>query len=214
MQVEAQEAYGQPVSNQPVRHPGFTSYKTARAIPYAYRWHRDLLIQATLNPTIDEIDYEHPTVGGDDSLSLRLTAGGTAIHVIALRDMDGMSHRPAPPGGVLMRRSVVLTEPQASDARAVWATRRLLVQIGDRLRILLAVGNGEQHSISDLVPSIRDQGYDPFEAILSLVCRGDLAIDLRDGLHPDALVARSKPRVHTRPPDDQLGAAYPGLTRR
>ncbi|TXM56959.1 hypothetical protein [Methylobacterium sp. WL120] len=168
----------------------------------------------TLDPSIDEIHYEHPTIEGDDSLNLRLIADGTAIHVTALRDADVMPVRPAPPGGVLLLRSFVLTEPRASDARAVWATRKLLVQIGDRLRVLLAVNDGRQHSISDLVPSIQDQGYDPFEAILSLVCRGDLAIDLRDGLHPDVRIVRSKRRDSARPSVDQLGPAYTGLTRR
>ncbi|WP_238262599.1 hypothetical protein [Methylobacterium mesophilicum] len=214
MQVESIEANVRSISNQTVRHPGFISFKTAGPIPYVFRWHRDLLIQVTLDPAIDEIHYEHPTTEGDESLNLRLVADGTAIHVIALRDADVMSLRPGPPGGALLRRSFVLTEPRASDARAVWATRRLLVQIGDRLRVLLAVGDGRQHSISDLVPSIRDQGYDPFEAILSLVCRGDLAIDLRDGLHPDARIARSKPRVRALPSDDQLGTADRGLTIR
>ena len=199
MQVEAIEAEVHLHSKRTVHQPGFSSSKTARPIPYASRWHRDLLIQVTLDPTIDEIDHEDPSSEGDGSLSLRLMSGGTAIHVTALRDTDGMPHNPVPHDRVLLRRSVVLAEPRASDARAVWATSRLPVQIGDRLRILLAVGDGRQHSISDLVPNIRDRGCDPFEAILSLVCRGDLAIDLRDGLQPDALIARSKLRNRVSP---------------
>lgn len=214
MQVEIIETDVRRYLNRTVHQPGFVSFKTARPIPYASRWHRDLLIQVTLDPTVDEIDHEDPSSEGDDLLNLRLMSGGTAIHVTALRDTEGMPHRPVPHGRVLLRRSVVMAEPRALDARAVWATRRLPVQIGDRLRILLAVGDGRQHSISDLVPNIRDRGYDPFEAVLSLVCRGDLAIDLRDGLHPDARITQSKRRVRARPSDDQLGAAYTGLTRR
>lgn len=198
MQIAAIETVVRPASANNTRHPGFMSFKTARPIPYALRWHRDLLIQVTLDPAIDEIDYEHPTSEGADSLNLRLIADGTAIRVTALRDSDGMPHLPVPHGEVLLQRSVVLADPRASDARAIWATRRLPIQIGDRLRILLAVSDGRQHSISDLVPSIRDRGYDPFEAILSLVCRGDLEIDLRDGLQPDARIARSKHRSRAR----------------
>lgn len=205
MQVEAIEAEVHLHSKRTVHQPGFSSFKTVRPIPYASRWHRDLLVQVTLDPTVDEIDHEGPPSEGDGSLSLRPISGGTAIHVTALRDTDGMPHRPVPHGKVLLRRSVVLAEPRASDARAVWATRRLPVQIGDRLRILLAVGDGRQHSISDLVPNIRDRGCDPFEAILSLVCRGDLAIDLRDGLHPDARIAGSKHRSPARPPSRMAG---------
>jgi hypothetical protein len=199
IQVETIEAEVHLHSKRTVHQPGFSSFKTVRPIPYASRWHRDVLIQVTLDPTVDEIDHEEPSPEDDDSLSLRLMSGGTAIHVTALRDTDGMPHRPVPHGRVLLRRSVILAEPRVSEARAVWATRRLSIQIGDRLRILLAVGDGRQHSISDLVPNIRDRGYDPFEAILSLVCRGDLTIDLRDGLQPDALVARSKRRSRVSP---------------
>ncbi|WP_342104246.1 hypothetical protein [Methylobacterium sp. SI9] len=199
MQVEAIEADVRPCSDRTVHQPGFISFKTARPIPYTSRWHRDLLIQVTLDPAIDQIDHEHPTFEGDNSLSLRLMSDGTAIHVTALRDTDDLLHRPIPHSGVFLRRSVVLADPRASDARAVWATRKLPIQIGDRLRILLAVGDGRQHSISDLVPSIRDRGYDPFEAVLSLVCRGDLAIDLRDGLQPNTLIAISKHRRRVPP---------------
>lgn len=205
MQVEAIEAQVHLHSKRTVHQPGFSSFKTVRPIPYAFRWHRDLLVQVTLDPTVDEIDHEGHSPEGDDSLSLRLVWGGTAIHVTALRDTDDMPHRPTQHGRVLLRRSVVLAEPRASDARAVWATRRLLVQVGDRLRILLAVGDGRQHTISDLVPNIRDRGYDPYEAILSLVCRGDLAIDLRDGLHPDARIAGSEHLSPARPPSRMVG---------
>lgn len=199
MQVEAIELHFHARSAQTVRPHGFSSFKTASAIPYASRWHRDLLIQLTLDPAIDEIDYDYSVPGGGDSLSLRLMSDGTAIHVTAVRDTDVTLQRPVPHGGVYLRRSAVLADPRASDVRAVWATRRLPVQIGDRLRILLAVGDGRQHSISDLVPNIRDHEYDPFEAILSLVCRGDLAIDLRDGLQPDTFIAKSKRRSRVPP---------------
>lgn len=199
MQVEAIKANVHPVSTQTVRQPGFSSFKTACPIPYASRWHRDLLIQVTLDPVIDEIDYERPTSDDDASLNLRLIADGTTIHVTALRDTDGTPHHQIATNRVFLRRSVVLIEPRVSDARAVWATRRLPVQVGDRLRILLAVGDGRRHCISDLVPNIRDHGYDPFEAILHLVCRGDLTIDLRDGLRPETCVAKAKHRQSARP---------------
>lgn len=199
MQGEVLEANLNPVSAQTVRRPGFSSFKTTCPVPYASRWHRDLLIQVTLDPAIDKIEYDHFASGDEDPLHLRLISNGIIIHVTALRDTDDVPHRPDPSSRVFLRRSVVLMEPRVSDARAVWATRRLQVQIGDRLRILSVVGDGRRHSISDLVPSVRDRAYDPFEVILSLVCRGDLTIDLRDGLQPETCVVKSKRRADLPP---------------
>jgi hypothetical protein len=214
MHIEAEGISNRAILDQPVQRLGFNSFKTIRPIPYTARWHRDLLIQATFDPVIDEIDYASKPIGDRDCLALRLIVEGSPLLVMAARGTDGVSSQFLPTDGLILDRSFVLREPRASDARALWATRKLMVQIGDRLRILLAVADGLEHRIADLVPCIRDRGYDPFEAILSLVCRGDLAIDLRDGLHPDARIAQSKRRVRARPSDDQLGAAYPGLTRR
>ncbi|MBN4096047.1 hypothetical protein [Methylobacterium sp. OT2] len=199
MQGEVIEANLDPVPTQTVHRPGFSSFKTTFPIPYAARWHRDLLIQLTLYPAVDTIEHERTAMGDEDLLNLRLIAAGTAIQVTALRDAEGVPHRPEPSDRVFLRRSVVLMEPRVSDARAVWATRRLTVQVGDRLRILSVVGDWRPHSIFDLVQSVHDRANDPFEIILSLVCRGDLAIDLRDGLRPETCVVKSKRRADLRP---------------
>ncbi|MCP1561413.1 UNVERIFIED_ORG: hypothetical protein M2438_000417 [Methylobacterium sp. SuP10 SLI 274] len=180
------------------QHPGFKSYKTIRPIPYPSRWHRDLLIQATLDPGVDEIDHIHPTDAGDGSLSLSMTANGSQVRVKAVRDAGGPLRQQPDADEILLTRSFVLAEPRASDARAVWATRNLKVKVGDRLRILVALADGRERRISDLVSCIRDADADPFEAILSLACRGVLAIDLRHGLHPNVCVERSKHMITSR----------------
>lgn len=190
--LDSSKGIGSPAIGQ---HPGFKSYKTIRPIPYPSRWHRDLLIQATLDPAIEEIDHILPADARSGSLSLSVTANGLKVRVTAVREAEGLLRQSPDAAEILLTRSFVLAEPRASNARAVWATRNMTVKVGDRLRILVALADGRERRISDLVSCIRDADADPFEAILSLVCRGDLAIDLRHGLHPDVCVERSKHMV-------------------
>ncbi|GEP01729.1 hypothetical protein [Methylobacterium haplocladii] len=190
MQVETTIAADTPPFPKPGRHPGFSSFKTIRPILYPARWHRDLLIQATLDPAIEAIGQVFGAEAGRDELNLDLILGGTRVLVAAMHDGDGRLLQERRPGAVVLAKSTVLAEPRAADARAVWATRGLAVQPGDRLRILIASEDGGSHPIRELAACVRHPDADPFETVLSLVCRGDLLIDMKDGLQPEAGIRR------------------------
>jgi hypothetical protein len=168
---------------------GFRSFKTAAPIPYPCRWHRDLLIQMTLDPSIEAL--ERHTCGPDENFSVVAIVASTRRLVTALRKHPGASSDALPPDRTWILRSVVLAEPRCSTARMVWATRRTKVSLGDRLRILQMLEDCPAGStLAAAGKCVRSDVGDPADAILALVCAGQVDIDIRNTLSPQTWIRR------------------------
>ncbi len=180
--------------------PGFTCGLCPAPIRYRHRWHRDLLIQAVLDPDIEGLE---PLADRTLQFAFVIRRGTVRAVVVALHD-----DMPRPPveGSlpvIYIQRSNVVREPIVGAARAVWATRRYPVSATDRVRILATFDQSRQKSLRDLAGEVRvpAEGVD---AVLSLVCQGTLAIRLQDGLSPDTKVSLRGP---TSRPSLELGRA-------
>lgn len=178
-------------------HPGFRSFKTPLPIRYPARWHRDLLIQATLDPAVETIEdgSGHHT----DAMALVLTVQGLGRRVLAVRDGSCL-----PPStgieGIVVTRSYVLSEPRCSNARMVWSMRNSLVSPGNQLRVLAKL---REHpgwmAIGRVSESLSVANADPIEVILALACAGRIEIDLGRGFSPDTQV-RHRSALELTPP--------------
>lgn len=174
--------------------PGFCSFKTSEPIVYPCRWHRDILIQATLENSISSIEPSGPEYRNEHLFGIIVVRRGERRLILAVRDgfqPDGTS---ALPDHFLMTRSHALSEPRCSTARTIWATRRLMVPIGDRLRILHGLKEAEAGlTLGEHAGLVRNSEAEPAAIVLALVCAGQLDVEFGTGLSPETTVRRRTP---------------------
>ena len=191
MPLSHDRAHGSASNVAQTDRPGFRSFKTSTPIVYPARWHRDLLIQASLDSRIESIEPVPGIVGNGSVFSI-------IIHIDAVRRLITAVREPIVRGiGIagleeaILPRSVVLAEPRCSDARAVWSTRRHQVSPGNRMRILRSLEEQPDGStLARTADLVRGGDVDPTEAVLALACAGLVDIDLRGPLSPSTPVRR------------------------
>lgn len=176
-----------------VKLPGFRSFKTAASIVYPRRWHRDLLIQATLDPAVDAIEPDGTRFADPGVFGIHVRVGGRRYHLIAASDISDPALAVSS-GRALVSRAYLLSEPRCSTARTIWSTRRTLIAPGDRLRILHRLGSqAGGATIASLAGCVRSTDADPFDVLLALVCEGQAELDAGVLLSPETLIRRRQP---------------------
>lgn len=176
--------------------PGFQSFKTTGPIQYPQRWHRDLLIQATLDPTISAIEPVAVQEGCADSFCVHLTFGDRRRLVVAVRT-DDTSEMPTilAPDCLQIPRSFVLREPRCSVSREIWATRNAAIPAGDRIQILHALSEHPKGiALIRLMANVQPRSNDLVEIVLALVCVGQAEVETTALLSPESVV-RPGPRL-------------------
>ncbi|KLK93101.1 hypothetical protein AA309_11110 [Microvirga vignae] len=185
--------------------PGFSSFKTGSdPIHYQHRWHRDALIQLTLDPTITALRrISDPVSGLPSEISGALIAfHGSAPVLVGLAD-QAIEVKPSVVSGlpfVALTRQEIRTDPRVTTARTIWSTRAIQVAPGDRIRILQRLTNQPAGlPILTLQEEVRSSAEDPINCILALVCDGLLSIDASRHLTPETIVSRCEmpSRDHT-----------------
>jgi hypothetical protein len=176
--------------------PGFSSFKTGNdPIHYQRRWHRDALIQLTLDPTITALRrIADPFPGLPNVISGALIAFlGSAPVLVGLAD-QAIEVKPTIVNGlpfVVFTRQEIVTDPRVTTARTIWSTRTVQVSPGDRIRILQRLTNQPAGlPILTLQEEVRSSDEDPINCILALVCAGLLSLDARRHLTPETIVSR------------------------
>ncbi|WP_182555545.1 hypothetical protein [Methylorubrum thiocyanatum] len=171
--------------------PGFRSFKTAVPIDYPRRWHRDILIQATLESSISAIEPGDPLYRNERIFSFFVFAGAQRRLIMATPSRLEESSRRTFPDHVLITRSYILSEPRCSTARAVWAARKLVIPVGDRLRILERLTEAEAGlTLGELANCVRSSNFEPAAAVLALVCAGQAVLEPGEALSPETIVRR------------------------
>ncbi len=173
------------------RYPGFRGGICRHPIRYRHRWHRDLLLQAALDPAVDAMDPVEIEVPG--CLAFVVQKGARRMLVVGVDDTTIKPVIECDLQIVHVARATVLSEPIASDARAVWATRHQIVAASDRVRILAAFEQVEQRTLSHLAACVRAPA-DGVDAILGMACLGELALAISDGIRPETRVWRRRSR--------------------
>lgn len=167
------------------RYPGFSSFKTLAPIHYPRRWHRDALIQATLNGSIRSLRPCQPPhdplgrfkfVADYDGSSATIIIGEVPVFPMQLA------------GTVFLSRETIAREPFFGAGRAIWRHKHTSVSFGERLRLHRAVECSGRCPLASLVDMIGGPEDDRPGKVLALVANGLLAIELAEGLHPNSNV--------------------------
>lgn len=172
------------------RYPGFRGGVCRSPIRYRHRWHRDLLIQAALDPEIDVMEPAETDVPGCVAFVVRRAF--RRILVVGVHDNSLRPEIVAQEPAVLVVRTTVLMEPFLSAARAVWATRHCLIAASDRVRILAHLDRVPEAGLHDLAALVRAPA-DGVDTVLGMACSGELSISLSDGICPQTKVRRRRP---------------------
>lgn len=177
--------------------PGFRSFKTTSAVYYPQRWHRDLLIQATLDPSISFIEPVPAARQSLDSFKVFIWFEGRSRLLVAVRNAIDLGVYASLPDALSLDRSTVLDEPRCSVARQIWATRTTQISPGDRIRILRELSESPGGApLGRLIECVRSNDADPVDIVLALVCSGQAEVELGAHLAPDTPIrsaARSQP---------------------
>jgi len=185
------------------QRPGFHSFKTSAPIHYPHRWHRDALIQLTLDPSITALA---PSPISSSDLAEGVTAAFTAVYgsvPVLLGLADGSTDDVFADVGdlpqLVLTRREVLAEPRATTARMIWSARKTQVSPGDRIRVLQRLSRHPSGlPISALEEAIASPHGDPIDAILALACVGLVAIDATGHLRPETVVRRLDRSLNVR----------------
>jgi hypothetical protein len=179
----------------------FVSAKTRTPVPVGHPALRDALIQATLDPIVQSIDYiasarvasaEVPL----DAVIVEREDGRYALDVIPARcvqdiDDEGLMLIAL---GELELRPLVLTaeeirrEPRRGNANLIWSYNNLTVPIALRMRILQTLLDEGPIQLGQLLKSVGGEG-DPAAAVMALACANLVCLDLiAEPLSPTTLV--------------------------
>lgn len=162
--------------------PGFISFKVREPIPYPNRWHRDALVQATLEPTVSQIaalgrDVVLPSAT-EFAFAARI-AGSDFILVVS--ESQTRTTIPGRPIIAMTRRSLEV-EPLATTARSIWAHKRFLSDPGDRFRVIEELTDQPQgKAVQDIFRVLESPFLDPVRQIFSMLANGFVVADLNSG---------------------------------
>ena len=182
----------------------FVSAKTSVAIPAACPLVRDALIQATLDPSVREIEF---------LAQARVAATQVELNVIVIHRDDGRFYldvvpaRPVrdvedeglalialqnlglPP--ITLTAADIRREPRFANSRLVWSYRLHPVGISLRMRVLQILADDGPMPLSRLLSAVRSD-RDPSPAVLALACSDLIELDLVSRPLGPATVARAR----------------------
>lgn len=171
------------------QRPGFRSCKTLAPILYVQRWHRDILIQLTLDAAVRRITAG-PGSASSGILDLIVEMDTGVVRLLGVRDELELPAAFEDQVDICLRRSAVIQEPRMSNARIIWSMRKKIVPPADRLRILMRLQNAPSDgvAISALISCVNTSSIEPVDAVLSLACDGLLVLDIDSPLVPETMV--------------------------
>jgi hypothetical protein len=174
-------------------YPGFVSYKSEAPIYYQHRWHRDALIQMTLDQTISALA---PLPSGIGPLSFRsdlafvARVGKLDFLAIVIREDRPLAEVKGWTGPILKVSRADLREPaHLAATKSVWSRSRFTVNPVDRIAAIVRCREcAPEATVLDILPVLRPSFSDPMDQLLALLAQGYLVANLRDGLTPDTVV--------------------------
>jgi hypothetical protein len=189
------------------RHQIFISPKSTHPIRYSQRWHRDALVQLSLDPSVIGFEAESGPLPLE-VLNLVVTIPAGQMRVSLVRDRAHSTETDPAKDRIKISRQTVLQEPRASNARAIWSARNTFVSIGDKFRILRKLEDApEGLEFAELLLCISTSRSDPVDAILALVCQGWIILEIEKPIAPSTTVRRPSSPTSRPMPDPKLKEA-------
>ena len=181
-----------PIESHPQndRYPGFRGGVCRMPIRYRHRWHRDLLLQAALDPAVDEMGPSELAIPG--CLVFMVRQANQRALVIGVHDDAPPQEMDGPLPFLHVTRTSTLIEPLLTSARAVWATRHRPIPASDRIRILTAFDERAEIQLRELAGLVRPPA-DGVDVVFGMACSGELSISLAKGIRPEMGVKRRQP---------------------
>ena len=165
----------------------FGSAKTTTPIACRNQIVFNALLQASLDPQISAIlapgefdpgcDFRVIPTGAEKRVRVRVVSGDECS---ADGDTDD----------IILDECSVMMEPRRTDAILVWSCRKRWVSPGDQIRVQHALSESGPMSLVE-VARFATGSSDGVAAVLALICRNFLEIDLNEaGLSPETIVRR------------------------
>jgi hypothetical protein len=175
--------------------PGFFTFKSTRPVPVRGPLSEDLLVQASLDPSVERIGYcAALTIEGRavpiEAPIFHREDGACVVAVLDEpnpdRDPDADRVAAAIAAHSMRLRAVtpadVMREPLATTARVIWRQRHTPVDLAMRLAFSHAMADVPSLTVDELcraVPGPRN----PVPQLMTLACAGLLRIDLAHGFN-------------------------------
>lgn len=188
----------------PRDYPGFTSFKTVGPIRYPFRWQRDALVQATLEPTVTQLapapaQFDRPPVPIEFAFTATIAATKLLVVIAESEVSASVGLDQQLPVLRLTRRSLA-AEPLASTTKAIWAHKRFQHDPVDRLRLTEEIADLPRgRPFADIVTLLRNPFVEPARQVFSMLANGYLVADLSNGITPATLL-RLGPAATAEPP--------------
>jgi hypothetical protein len=177
-----------PKSQHP-RVPLFVTHKCPTPIPVASALHHDMLVQLSLDPAIERLQY----VAAASVAGQSVAVDAIVAHRFGVRRfVDIPEARPTLPIDELglylmavsglgaealeMSADAIRDEPRLTNAREIWAHRTTSLPFADRCAILKAVGEGRAVTVRELERQV-DLHVPVLAAICALACEGCVDIE-------------------------------------
>jgi hypothetical protein len=172
------------------RPESFASVKTTTAIPAAQGLVRDALVQATLDPQVDAIEF-HPTavVAAQtidvDAIVLVRNDGRFHLDVVAARrlrtlEQEGLFLLALQDLGltsIVMTSQEIMSEPRFSNSRLIWRHQGHSVPVELRIHVLRRLACEGPAPLGLLLKEIRGES-DPGAALFAMACANLIEIDM------------------------------------
>lgn len=179
----------------------FVSCKTKVPVPVGHPALHDALVQATLDPRVQSIDYiasarVASAVVTLDAVIIEFEDGRYVLDVIParpVRDIDDEGLMLIALGELelkplILTEEEIRSEPRRGNANLIWSYSDLTVPVGLRMRILQALLDEGPIQLGQLLKSMAGES-DPAAAVMALACANLICLDLAAGpLSPATLV--------------------------
>lgn len=169
------------------RYPGFSSFKTDAPVHYPRRWHRDALIQATLDRAVTRIApvSRHERCSAEPHAFTFLLSRGESQSIVVVTDNGAIL--PLPYSAEQWPRSQLGIEPRLTTGRTIWRHKHIVSSVAELLFLQQALLDGPQTIMA--LMSLLDCSRDEKAAkLMSLIANGIFEIEPNMGLRPDSSV--------------------------
>jgi hypothetical protein len=192
------------IKRQPFGSNSIVCPKSRTSIPLQSRLHRDVLVQASLDPLVriieflPEIRFRGISVALDSTV-LHRDDGSFMLRIEGHRSVRN-EHEEGAMRSALRQRGIsildittaeIRVEPRLTNAREVWACRDFHVTMADRMRILHALEDEGPQSIKAL-QHVACTSADLASALCSLACADLVEIDIAAMPIGPATIVRSR----------------------
>jgi hypothetical protein len=165
----------------------FASAKTLGVISYNQRWHRDALIQLTLDNRIFSIEGKNSACSSNCPAcrQLQLDIWGKKIDVSLSHPNKSGCECGSVFEHLVLTRDLFLQEPQRENSLMIWRYRNIEILKSDEHSLLNLFNNQEKPIQISNVLLLEGLSRDPIEIAFKLICVSKIGVSLQETIAPE-----------------------------